>query len=280
LRWDGSSGIAVTTETGLKAQFGANLARLLADRIGAVSPEFPRDRYLERIEHSDLAQRELLARIALHAEMLRDSLPEAYPAALNILMATLEPPFEGEAGMYATGYWVWPIATFVQQYGLDDLERSLGSIEEITRRHTCEFAIRPFIERYPDVVPARMLAWASSDNLHVRRLASEGIRPRLPWARKLTLFIEEPAPVFAILERLKDDPSRYVQRSVANNLNDYLKENRDAAMALLTTWAAEPTMARQWIIRHALRNEARRNEPDAVAMLASLRHATASPGSS
>ncbi len=112
-----------------------------------------------------------------------------------------------------------------------------------------------------------MREWAGSSNVHVRRLASEGLRPRLPWSKKLTLFVDQPQPVFAVLDALKDDQSRFVQKSVANNVNDYLKDNRRAAMDLLRSWSHDPTPQRGWTIRHALRNEIKHNADDALAIL-------------
>ena len=117
-----------------------------------------------------------------------------------------------------------PYVTFVQKYGLDDYEAAIRLQSELTRRFTAEFSIRVFLERYPESTYAQMVAWAQDDNAHLRRLASEGLRPRLPWAPRLRAYQLNPRPVLAVLELLKDDPERYVQRSVANNLNDIAKD--------------------------------------------------------
>ena len=118
-----------------------------------------------------------------------------------------------------------PIAKYVEVYGLDNFELSMQALEAITKRNTAEYAVRPFITHYTDKMLPQMTHWAQSDNFHLRRLSSEGLRPKLPWAKKLDLFIENPAPVFAILELLKDNPIKFVMKSVGNHLADYLKLN-------------------------------------------------------
>jgi len=146
----------------------------------------------------------------------------------------------------------------------------LQAIEEITKRNTGEYSIRPFIEMYQDKTIKVMQTWAKSENKHLRRLASEGIRIRLPWAKKFTQFSEDPSPIFDIIEILKDDKSKYVQKSVANSLNDVLKENYNAAIKVIKQWAKEPTKQRKWIIKHALRNQIKANNKEAVELISSF----------
>lgn len=99
-----------------------------------------------------------------------------------------------------------------------------------------------------------MNEWSLDKNFHVRRLSSEGLRPKLPWAPKLTLFNDDPSPVFSILENLKNDPEKYVQTSVANHVNDYLKVNYDFAFDVIQKWSKKPSDNAKWIIKHAIRN--------------------------
>lgn len=260
----------MTTETGYKRFFGADLAELLAAKIREVDPSFASSAFLNEVARSDLHERELLARTELLATALRDHLPASYPEALATLTAIFGPENPEETGMFTFGYWLWPVATFIARYGLDDYELSIAAIEEITKRHTGEHAIRPYINSQPSQTASVMLGWAGSANVHVRRLASEGLRPRLPWSKRLTVFIDEPGPVFSVLDELKDDPSRFVQKSVANNLNDYLKENRPAAWDLLEEWSRDAPPPRVWVIRHALRNEIKKGSEDAGMLLARL----------
>ena len=108
-----------------------------------------------------------------------------------------------------------------------------------------------------------MLEWSQSKNVHVRRLSSEGIRPRLPWAKKMDQYILDPKPILPILENLKEDKSLFVKKSVANNLNDILKDNYNIAMEVLKKWSESHNTNTRWIIKHALRNEIRKDNPEA-----------------
>ena len=148
------------------------------------------------------------------------------------MVAILGEENPNETGMFKHFYWTLPLAKYVEIYGLDDFEASMSAIEEITKRGTGEYAVRAFIKKYPQDSLKTMTQWARSSNFHLRRLASEGLRPKLPWASKLELFISDPSPVFAVLEILKEDEVRFVQRSVANNVADYLKVNFAAAKEL------------------------------------------------
>ena len=240
----------------MKQHFGVNLAELLADKIREVYPGFDRKGFIHDVEQS-VFELELVARTALIASALRKYLPDDYTRALKILLKIVGPENEKETGMFTTGYWLWPVAKFVELYGIDRFEKSVDAIYEITKRHTGEYAIRPYIRKHPRESLRLLRRWAKDPNVHVRRLASESLRPRLPWAQKLTLFIDNPAPVFAVLDLLKDDSSKFVQKSVANNINDYLKDNPKAALALLKQWKLRATPQRKWIIKHALRNSRR-----------------------
>ena len=116
---------------------------------------------------------------------------------------------------------------------------------ELTKRFCAEFSIRAFLVRHPEATYARLADWTGDENVHVRRLVSEGARPRLPWASRLRAFQEDPRPVIALLELLKDDPERYVQRSVANNLNDIGKDHPGVAVDLCRRWFDDASPARR-----------------------------------
>lgn len=146
-----------------------------------------------------------------------------------------------------------PLAKYVEIYGIDDFETSMGAIEEITKRGTGEYAVRAFIKKYPQDSLKTMTQWARSSNFHLRRLASEELRPKLPWASKLELFISDPSPVFAVLEVLKEDEVRFVQRSVANNVAGYLKINFAVAKKLLIRRQSLQNKNTQRIIRYAVK---------------------------
>lgn len=232
--------------------FGVNLAELLGDKIHSVYRRFNKQSYIDAVK-SVFAEMSYSQRILLHAEQLQLHLPKDYPKAIQILMSTLGEENPDETGMFTNFYWIMPIGKFVEIYGLNHLQESMLAIEAITKRNTGEYAIRPFIKQYPQAVLKTMTKWAKSNNFHLRRLASEGLRPKLPWATKLDLFINNPQPVFKILELLKEDEVMFVKKSVANHLTDWLKVNKIAATALINQWATTNHPQTNWIIKRATR---------------------------
>jgi len=146
----------------------------------------------------------------------------------------------------------WILDNFVEQYGLDDYETSIKAIEKITQFTSCEFSVRPFIIKYPKKMMKQMLVWSKHEHWGVRRLSSEGCRPRLPWAMALPNLKENPAPIIPILENLKNDVSRFVRLSVANNLNDIAKDNPATVINLVKKWQGKSENI-NWIIKHGCR---------------------------
>ncbi len=232
--------------------FGSNLAELLSEKILKVYPGFNSKAYIsaiaKRCEGKTYTQR-----VELHAEELRRHLPADFEEAIHILTGILGEPNPKQTGMFTNFYWVLPIGKYVEKYGLDYYDASISAIAEITRRNTGEYAIRPFIGRYPVEALDQMKEWATSPDFHLRRLASEGLRPKLPWAPKLDIFIEDPSPVFEILELLKKDEIKFVQKSVANHLTDYLKVNPEPTVELLKTWKKSKNANTAWIVKYATR---------------------------
>lgn len=233
--------------------FGANLASLLSKKIQQVYPEFNKVGYRKYIA-SRVEGRTYSERLRIHAEALAAYLPEDYTKALPILLSILGEENANETGMFKQYYWALPIGKFIELYGLQHVDASLAAIAELTKRSTGEYAIRPFLQAYPAKTMKVMGVWSRSKNFHLRRLASEGCRPKLPWAAKLTVFIENPAPVFLILSRLMEDEVLFVRRSVANNLADYLKVNPSAARAFMRPYRASKHPHTQWILKHAERS--------------------------
>lgn len=232
--------------------FGENLAELIGNKIKNVYSEFNVNTY-RSIIHDKCDGLSYTKRVELHCEVLRLLLPDSYKAAIEILLQILgdENPFE--TGMFANYYWILPIGKFVEKYGLDDFDISMQAIEEITKRNTGEYAIRPFIRKYPEQTISKMTVWSKSDNFHLRRLATEGTRPKLPWAKKLDLFIDNPKPIFNILDNLIDDEIKFVQKSVANNITDYLKLNKPAAISFINKHSNSTNKNTQWILKYATR---------------------------
>ncbi len=237
----------------LKDHFGYNLVDLLSDKITAVDATFSRNNFKKALS-AQFLDYALTGRVACITDALYTVFGN-YEYGIGVLLQILGDENLKETGMFTDYYWVMPIAKYVEVYGLDNFQLSMQALEAITKRNTAEYAVRPFITRYTDEMLPQMTHWAQSDNFHLRRLSSEGLRPKLPWAKKLDLFTENPTPVFAILELLKDDPIKFVMKSVGNHLADYLKLNPSPALLLLDRWAADPnaTPHRHWIIKHAKR---------------------------
>ena len=232
--------------------FGVNLAELLSKKIKAVYKEFDNENYIESIR-KQYKDKGYTQRVDLHATELRNFLPKEYSKAIEILIKILGDENPNETGMFSEYYWVMPIGKFIEKYGIEDFDLSIKAIEEVTKRNTGEYAIRPFIRKYPEKTIKVMKKWAKSKNFHLRRLASEGARPKLPWSTKLDTFIKNPKPVFEILEYLMEDEKKFVQKSVANNIADYLKINKEAAVQFVKKWSESENKHTKWIINHATR---------------------------
>jgi 3-methyladenine DNA glycosylase AlkC len=232
--------------------FGPELAVLLAEKIKAVDPLFDSRRFISQVKQ-DYVELSLTGRVELIADCLQDALPTSYKKAIKTLVAIMGEENPNQTGMFKEYYWLMPVGKFIEKYGLDDYETSINAISELTNRNTGEYAIRPFIKRYPEKVLAQKASWAQSENFHLRRLASEGLRPKLPWAQKLDLFIEKPKPVFEILSLMKAEPVKFVQKSIANNLTDYIKVNPDPTYKLLDTWKKSKNENTHWMVWYATR---------------------------
>ena len=249
-----------------KDYFNKKLAQRLAKLIGDVYPDFKSRAFVKQIA-DQIEPLELKARVAVMAEALRAFLPEDYPRALEVLMQILGPENPEEGEMFNHGFQFMPIEHFVGTYGLDDFEISMQALYEITKRFTAEFAIRPFLIRYEKEMLQVLAKWVQDENEHVRRLVSEGTRPRLPWAMRLPAFVDDPRGPLKLLEKLKDDPSEYVRRSVANHLNDITKDNPELAVDVLARWAKGASDDRLWIVKHALRSLVKQGHTGALKIL-------------
>ncbi|MFO1451198.1 MAG: DNA alkylation repair protein [Opitutaceae bacterium] len=244
-------------ETAFKHWFDADRYRNLAEHLAAIAPAFDHRRFLE-ITLTGLPERELMDRLRQTAIGCEAALPGSYRDKVEVLrqLAPLvQHTFVGVA-----------LCDFVARYGLDDPDFSLEALRYLTQFGSAEFAVRPFLVRDLERTLATMTAWSLDENEHVRRLASEGSRPRLPWGLRLTALVQDPRPTGTLLERLKDDPSLYVRKSVANHLNDIAKDHPDQVIARVSAWdRTRPGTA--WIVRHALRTLVKRGDARALALM-------------
>lgn len=232
--------------------FGLSLAELLADKIQLQFKNFPKQNFCKSV-NKEVVGKTYTARVEIIADNLKKYLPEKYSEALAILKQILGPENSQETGMFTNFYWLMPVGKFIEKYGLNHFTESIKAIEEVTKRNTGEYAIRPYARKYPAKTLVVCKRWAKSKNFHLRRLASEGLRPKLPWATKLDTWKSNPQPVFEILEMLKEDPVKFVKKSVANHLRDWLKVNPTAAQKIITRWSKSKNEHTQWILKHAQR---------------------------
>lgn len=236
--------------------FFDDLARGLRESHSA----FDRDDFERRIYAPGWDDKTLMERMRHTTETLAATLPADFRAALDILKAA-------SARLEGYEFERMVFSDFVGLYGLDDFDASLPALEFFTQQVSAEFAIRPFIMRDQPRTLAQMLEWAAHPHPEVRRLASEGCRPRLPWGKALPALKADPAPVLPILERLRHDSADTVRRSVANNLNDIAKDNPAVVLETLRRWQNDESDSVRWITRHALRTLIKRGDPDALALL-------------
>lgn len=225
-----------TARLPLKDQlFTREKVELIAGEIKHVDSAFQADEFVTMVV-AQFPELELKARIAWIATCLERHLPRDFREAASALVRSLPAPAHPALSDGDFGDFIYaPYVEFVAQHGCtaEDLEFSLAMLREVTTRFSAEFAIRPFLDAFPDQVLTTLLAWTNDQHYHVRRLCSEGTRPRLPWARNLTLPYDVGIP---ILDRLFADTTRYVTRSVANHLNDVSKKNPELALDTLERW--------------------------------------------
>lgn len=250
----------------LKNQFGPDVPQRLADVIAPHFPGFARKPFLQDAL-AGYAALELKPRGWQIAHALHRHLPPHYPEAVEILLASLGPKLEMSEGNGMAPFFYMPHTFFVAEYGLAHFAESMRANYELTQRFTAEFSIRPYLERYQDATLEQLRQWTQDPSEHVRRLVSEGTRPRLPWAPRLRRFQHDPQPVLALLELIKDDPSLYVRRSVANNLNDIGKDHPELLVETARRWLLGASAERQWLIRHGLRSLIKSGHTGALSAL-------------
>ncbi|WP_207456311.1 DNA alkylation repair protein [Azospirillum sp. SYSU D00513] len=241
----------------LKELFDRPRLRHIAEEAKAVHPDFDVRRFLD-LAGRDLDQLGVMQRMRQTARSLGAVLPEDFPESTVII--------ERLAPRIGNAFVAMTLAEYVALFGQEHFERSMEVLKTLTVFGSAEFAIRTFLRRDFDRTITVMEGWAGHENEHVRRLASEGSRPRLPWSFKLDPMIADPSRGAAILDALKNDPSPYVRKSVANHLNDIAKDHPAWALDRIASWPLEdPRTA--WIARHALRTLIKRGDEAALAIV-------------
>lgn len=231
--------------------------------LSQIIPSFDRQCFVSQMFIEDFAQMELKERMRHTTQVLHRFLPSDFIEAVSLIekmITQLRQQNEGEENL---AYIFLP--DYIEVYGLDDFATSMKALELVTQFITCEFAVRPFLLKYGARMIEQMQVWSLHKNHKVRRLASEGSRPHLPWAMAIPALKKDPKPILVILETLKNDPSESVRRSVANNLNDISKDHPELALQIAARWVGKSPET-DWIVKHACRGLLKKGNSTALAL--------------
>ncbi len=240
----------------LKDEYNEAFVEDLAKSLSAKASSFDANSFKKSIINEHWEAKELKDRIRHISHQINHHFDADFNEQAKVI-CEIAPMFKGLLGMQ--------FPDFIQVYGLKNLSVSLKALEELTLLFSSEFAIRPFIEKYPAQSMKQINKWSRSSNHHHRRLASEGIRPRLPWAPPLKEFIKDPSPSLPILETLKNDDSEYVRKSVANHLNDISKDHPELTLKIANNWYGKSKKT-DWIVKHGLRTLLKKGNKKALAI--------------
>ena len=222
----------------------------LTNALASTIPDFDRATFLKQIFNDDFNSMELKERMKHTSKVFHGFLPGEYPETIKLIKNTIEVLKQRGIGQDGLAYMFLP--DYLETYGLEYFEESVEVLEFTTQFVSCEFAVRPFILKYGDQMIAKMQEWSLHESHKVRRLASEGSRPRLPWAMGIPFLKKDPATILPILENLKQDSSEYVRRSVANSLNDIAKDHPNIVLNIAKSWSGL-SLETDAIIKHGCR---------------------------
>lgn len=218
----------------LKDLYSPSFYKGLANALATVMPSFNKQRFISQVFSTDFAEKELKARMRHTSEVLHNFMPADFKSAVKVIEKLIHFLRKGGTGEDELAFMFIP--DYIEMYGIDDFETAVDALETVTQFVSCEFAVRPFLLKYYGKMISRMKKWSKHKNFKVRRLASEGSRPRLPWAMGIPALKIDPSPILPILETLKNDPSEWVRRSVANSLNDIAKDHPELVISLARKW--------------------------------------------
>ncbi|MCE2950423.1 MAG: DNA alkylation repair protein [bacterium] len=253
-----------------KSVFSEALVLQVASHLKQHLPDADADAFVGTVLPS-LDALELKARAALIAERLHAVLPADPGQRASVLQAMLHPDELDHAGLPSDarglcGWAILPLTLLVARHGVADFDRSMALLREMTKRFSAEFGVRAFLRADQARALHILSGWVADPNRHVRRLVSEGTRPRLPWGERLPGLVRDPSPMLSLLTRLRDDPEPYVRRSVANHLNDIARDHPDLVRRLAGEWLHGADANRRALLRHACRGLIRRGDAQALAV--------------
>jgi len=224
---------------------------------------FDKDKFLSLIFDEQWKNRELKQRMRHVTNILNFFLDKNYEQATNQIIEITH--FIIDKKIMEKSFIPISLADYIEVYGIEFYDNSIKTIEEVTKLASCEFAVRPFIVKYKQKMMQQMLAWSQHKHKNVRRLSSEGCRPRLPWATALHDFKKNPSLILPILENLKNDSSKFVQKSVANNLNDISKDHPEILLSITNKWIGKSKNT-DWILKHACRTLLKKGNMQAMKL--------------
>jgi len=255
----------------LKELMGRKLVVLIGESLAEAVPGFDVRRF-QTCAMRDLDKLELKERASSIGRAMAEQMPASFDELSPLLIKSLGPPLEQTEGNGLAPFFYFPHAHLIAASGVSSFDSGMAANYEITKRFTAEFSVRPFLVQHRSKCLAVLKRWARDDNAHVRRLVSEGTRPRLPWAMRLPEFQADPNLSLPLLEMLKDDSEPYVCRSVANHLGDIAKDHLEVALDVCEKWLRELKSSsdeavaenRRWIVRHAVRHPAKKGNTRAI----------------
>lgn len=257
----------------LKMVLGEAAVTQIGDNLHLVHDEFDKASFVKETL-ADIEELSITERSNHIADFMRKHLPETYSEALDIILKTLTPPLDRTEDNGLAPMFYMPHCSYIAKYGVnpkynngeDPFEVSINAQYELTKRFTCEFSIRSFIMEDEKRTMKVLYKWMNDPDPHVRRLTTEGTRPRLPWSKKIDSLVKDPSLSLQILEKLKDDEDLYVRRSVANHVGDIAKDHMELALDLCESWLDGASKELKWVIRHALRNPYKKGIERAIAL--------------
>ncbi|HEY0907596.1 MAG TPA: DNA alkylation repair protein [Methylophilus sp.] len=264
---------SIQKDSPIKFLLDSEAVDCLAHNISLVHRDFDTWAF-KQLALTNIAPLGFMDRAAHIAAALKATLPAKFSDATDILLNTLTPPNVHTERLGLSVFFYLPHTRFIAEYGRDaqhnggedPFDVAMHAQYELTRRFTAEFSIRPFLMHDFERTLNQLTLWLNDPDPHVRRLCSEGSRPRLPWGARIPQLIADPTPTLPILEALKHDPSLYVRRSVANHVGDIAKSHPALAFALCERWLMDANQDLRWVIRHALRHPAKQGHAQALAI--------------
>lgn len=245
----------------LKDIYSESFYENFSDTLQQTIPSFDEETFIELIFNDKFSSYELKNRMQHTAKVLHNFLSDDFHEATIQIKEIIKNLKKSSQKQLSLEFMFFP--DYIARYGLDHFDSAVSAMEFITPFTSCEFAVRPFILKYDQKMLDQMLTWSDHENHHVRRLSSEGSRPRLPWAMALSPLKENPAPILPILENLKQDPSEYVRRSVANSLNDISKDNPDVVKEIAAQWLGI-TPHTDALVKHGCRSLLKQADTDVL----------------